>query len=156
MTDNMPVHFFDTSAISKHYHAESGTAKVDALLAAPNGDQVISRLSVVELHSVFAKKVRVGELDQLGFQRLTRRFRGDVAARRLQVIRLTAAHFQSAERLIRRLGLTQNLRTLDALQLAAALNLNELGQPIEFICAEQGLCKLALAEGLAVVNPEQS
>jgi hypothetical protein len=30
----MPVHFFDTSAISKHYHAESGTAKVDALLGA--------------------------------------------------------------------------------------------------------------------------
>ena len=107
-----------------------------------------------ELHSVFAKKVRIGEIDQASFQRLTRRFRGDVAAKRLRVIRLTAAHFQSAERLIRRIGLTKNLRTLDALQLAVALNLNEPGQPIEFVCADHALCTLAIAEGLSVVNPE--
>ncbi len=150
----MATHFFDTSAISKHYHAEKGTAKVDALLDWPKADQVISRLSVVELHSVFAKKVRIGELDAADFQNLTRRFRGDVAARRLQVIRLTAAHFQSAERLIRRIGLIKNLRTLDALQLAVAIDLNEPGQPIEFVCADHGLCSLAIAEGLSVVNPE--
>ena len=78
----MPVHFFDTSAISKHCHAETGTGKVDALLASPNASQVISRLSVVELHSVFANKVRVGQLDQASFQKMTRRFRGDVAAKR--------------------------------------------------------------------------
>ena len=150
----MPVHFFDTSAISKHYHAETGTAKVDALLNTPHASQVISRLSVVELHSVFAKKVRIGELDQTDFQKLTRRFRGDVAVRRLQVIRLTAAHFQSAERLIRRIGPTKNLRTLDALQLAMAISLNEPGRPIEFICADHALCILAIAEGLSVVNPE--
>jgi len=64
----MPLHFFDTSAISKHYHAETGTAKVDALLDLPNASQIISRLSVVELHSVFAKKVRIGELDQQIFR----------------------------------------------------------------------------------------
>jgi len=125
MSDKMPVHFFDTSAISKHYHAETGTAKVNALLDLPDASQVISRLSVVELHSVFAKKVRIGELDQANFQKLTRRFRGDVAAKRLRVIRLTAAHFQLAERLIRRIGLAKNRRTLDALQLALAINLNE-------------------------------
>ncbi len=109
---------------------------------------------MVELHSVFAKKVRIGELDQANFQKLTRRFRGDVAARRLRVIRLTAAHFQLAERLIRRIGLTKNLRTLDALQLAVAINLNEPIEPIEFVCADHGLCALAIAEGLSVVNPE--
>jgi predicted nucleic acid-binding protein len=152
----MAVHFFDTSAISKHYHAETGTAKVDALLVLPDANPVISRLSVVELHSVFAKKVRIGELDPASFQKLTRRFRGDVAARRLRVIRLTAAHYQSAERLIRRIGLTKNLRTLDALQLAVAINLNDPGQLIEFVCADQGLCTLAIAEGLSVVNPEDT
>ena len=150
----MPIHFFDTSAISKHYHGETGTAKVDALLDLPDASQVISRLSVVELHSVFAKKVRIGELGQADFQKMTRRFRGDVAAPRLQVIRLTAAHFQSAERLIRRIGPTKNLRTLDALQLAMALSLNEPAQPIEFVCADHALGALAIAEGLSVVNPE--
>jgi predicted nucleic acid-binding protein len=150
----MAIHFFDTSAISKHYHAETGTAKVDALLGLPAASQIISRLSVVELHSVFAKKVRIGELAPADFQKLTRRFRGDVAARRLRVIRLTAAHFQSAERLIRRIGLTKNLRTLDGLQLAVAISLNEPGQPIVFVCADQALGALAIAEGLSVVNPE--
>lgn len=150
----MPIHFFDTSAIAKHYHVETGTAKVDALLDLPNASQVISRLSVIELHSVFAKKVRIGELDQAVFQKLTRRFRGDVAARRLRVVRLAVAHFQSAERLIRRIGLTKNLRTLDAIQLAVAPNLNEIGSPIEFVCADQALCAQAVNEGLTVVNPE--
>jgi uncharacterized protein len=123
-------------------------------LGSTSANQLISRLSVVELHSVFAKKVRIGELDPADFQKLTRRFRGDVAARRLRVIRLTAAHFQSAERLLRRTGLTKNLRTLDALQLAVAINLNEPASPIEFVCADQALCTLAIAEGLSVVNPE--
>lgn len=147
----MPVHFFDTSAIAKHYHAETGTAKVDALLGVAGASQVISRLSVVEFHSVFAKKVRVGELDAAGFQKVTRRFRGDVAAKRLRVVRLPAAHFQSAERLIRRIGLTKNLRTLDALQLAVAISLNEPDQSIEFVCADQGLCTIAVDEGLSVI-----
>ncbi len=154
MSDKILVHFFDTSAISKHYHTETGTAKVDALLDVPNSSQVISRLSVVELHSVFAKKVRIGELDHADFQNLARRFRVDVAARRLRVIRLTAAHFQSAGRLIRRIGLTKCLRTLYALQLTVAINLNESGAPIELVCADQTLCTLAIAEGISVVNPE--
>jgi hypothetical protein len=63
-------------------------------------------------------------------------------------------YLQSAERLLRRIGLTKNLRTLDALQLAVAINLNEPGQPIEFVCADHGLGTLAIAEGLSVVNPE--
>ena len=143
----MPVHFFDTSAISKHYHAETGTAKVDALLDLPSASQVISRLSVVELHSVFAKKVRIGELDQADSEKLTRRFRGDVAARRWRTIRLTAAHFQSTERLLRRIGLTKKPPTLDALQLAVAINLNEPGQPIEFVCADHALCSVPRCAG---------
>ena len=152
----MPSHFFDTSAISKHYHAETGSAKVDALLALPDASQIISRLSVVELHSVFAKKIRTGELAPANFQRLTRRFRGDVAARRLRVVRLTAAHFQSAERLIRRIGPTKNLRTLDALQLAIALSLRDKALVTQLICADQNLCTIAAAEGLSVLNPELS
>lgn len=150
----MVIRYFDTSAISKHYHAETGTAKVDALLDSPDSTAVISRLSVVEFHSVFAKKVRLGELKAGDFQKLTRRFRGDVAARRLRVVRLTAAHFQSADRLIRRIGLSNNLRTLDALQLAVAISLNETGEPTDFVCADLALCAMAVAEGLSVTNPE--
>lgn len=150
----MADHFFDTSAISKHYHAETGTAKVDALLALPGATHAVSRLSVVEFHSVFAKKVRTGQIGRTDFVKLTRQFRADVAAKRLRVVRLLVTHYHQAERLIRRIGLTQNLRTLDALQLAVALDLNDPTRPVTFVCADQALCTIAASEGLTVVNPE--
>lgn len=150
----MPDDFFDTSALSKHYHEEPGTEKVDELLAVAGVNHAVSRLSVVELHSVFAKKVRTGQIGQADFERLTRQFRTDVAKKRLRVVRLTAAHYQSAEKLVRRIGPASNLRTLDALQLAIALSLNEPERLSTFVCADHALCAIATGEGLAVVNPE--
>jgi hypothetical protein len=150
----MPDNFFDTSALGKHYHQELGTPKVDQLLADPGSRHFISRLTVVEMQSVFAKKVRTGVLSLADFQLLGRRFRGDVRRRTFRVVRITAAHFESAERLIRRLAPSQNLRTLDALQLAVALDLKGQGLVGQFVCADQSLCTIATAEGLSVVNPE--
>lgn len=150
----MPDYFYDTSAIAKHYHPETGTAKVDALLAAVGASHTVSRLGVVELHSVFAKKVRTGQLARPDFERLTKRFRQDVRAKRLGVVRVSVAHFESAVALIRRIGPGQNLRTLDALQLAVALDLNDPARPMTLVCADGPLGSIAAAEGLVVINPE--
>jgi hypothetical protein len=46
--------FFDSSALAKIYHREIGTAEVDGIIRAPDSQILISRLSVVELSSVFA------------------------------------------------------------------------------------------------------
>src|SRR5947209_2015343 len=105
MADN----FFDTSALGKHYHLEVGTPRVDQLLAAPAARHYISRLTLVEIQSVFAKKVRTGVLSLSDFQVLCRRFHADVRRRTLHVVRITAVHFDAAERLIRRVAPTQNL-----------------------------------------------
>lgn len=150
MADN----FFDTSALGKHYHPEVGTPKVDALLATAGAQHFLSRLTVVELHSVIAKKVRTGALGLSACQLLGRRFRRDVRNRVFQVVRITSPHFQAAEKLVRRLAPTQNLRSLDALQLAVALDLHARGLITQFICADSRLCVIAANEGLAVVNPE--
>src|SRR4051794_31964785 len=139
----MPDNFFDTSALGKHYHREVGTPNVDLLLTDPGSRYLISRLTVVEIQSVFAKKVRTGALSLADFQLLCRRFRADVRRRRFGVVRITAAHFGAAERLIRRLAPTKNLRTLDALQLAVALDLRGLGLASQFICADHSLCSIA-------------
>jgi hypothetical protein len=127
---------------------------VDALLATAGATHTVSRLAVVELHSVFARKVRTGQLSRPAFDNLTRKFRQDVRAKRFFVVRLTVAHFEASVDLIRRIGPVQNLRTLDALQLAVALDLNEPGRPMTFVCADAALGTIATAEGLAVVNPE--
>lgn len=109
---------------------------MDALLAEAGASHTVFRLAVVELHSVFAKKVRTGQIVRTAFENLTRRFWRDVRARRLHVVRLTAAHFDAAVDLIRRAGPGQNLRTLVALQLAVVLDLNEPAQRITFLCAD--------------------
>ncbi|MEI7685622.1 MAG: type II toxin-antitoxin system VapC family toxin, partial [Planctomycetota bacterium] len=121
--------FFDTSALSKRYHAESGSANVDAIFETPTSQNYISRLSVVEMHSVFAKKVRVGLITLPAFHTLLQSFCLDVAEKRLRVIRMVGAHFHSAEQLLQRFGLHHNLRTLDALQLSAALSIHLPDQP---------------------------
>jgi hypothetical protein len=151
MADN----FFDTSALGKHYHTEVGTPQVDLLLADPGARHFISRLTVVEIQSVFAKKVRTGLLSLADFQLLCQRFLADVRRRRFQVVRVTVGHFQDAERLIRRLAPAHNLRTLDAIQLSVALDLHGQGLVTQFVCADHSLCSLAGGEGLVVVNPEK-
>ena len=150
----MPRYFFDTSAITKHYHNEVGTPRVDSLLAAPGGIFFVTRLAVVEVHSALAKKVRTGLLSRPNFEKMARRFRGDIRRRFWSTASLRVGHFHAGERLIRKVGLTRNLRTLDALQLAVALSLNDPVQPIDFVCADQALCAIAAAECLVVINPE--
>ena len=50
------VHYFlDSSALGKHYHAEIGTARVNALLQEPGTEYFLSRLTLVKVHSVLGK-----------------------------------------------------------------------------------------------------
>jgi predicted nucleic acid-binding protein len=51
----VPGYFFDTSVLAKLYHAETGSEKAEAL---------ISQLSLIEIQSVFATKVRTGVIDR--------------------------------------------------------------------------------------------
>jgi uncharacterized protein len=150
----MMLNFLDTSALAKHYGLEVGTAKLDALLDDPGRGHFISRLTVVELHSALAKRVRMGQLTPMEFRIIASRFRSDVVKKRFEVIRILNRHFQQAEQLLTRLALVQNLRTLDAIQLAVALVLNHPLQPVEFVCADRALCAIAAGEGLNVINPE--
>ena len=78
----MAIHYFDTSALGKHYHPEIGTPKVDNLLSSTGIEQTIFRLTVVEMQSVFAKKLRMGAISQMVFQNLSSRFRYDFKTRK--------------------------------------------------------------------------
>jgi hypothetical protein len=92
---------------------------VDLLWADAGAKLFISRLSVVETVSVFAKK-----------------------------------HFQEADRLLQQYGLSHAVYTLDALQLAVALDLHRRGLLAEAVAADRVFLTLAVAEGLKVMNPE--
>lgn len=147
-------YFFDTSAIVKYYHAEPGTAKVSKIFSEPDRKIAISSIGFIEIQSAFAIKVRSGTLNQknAGMQRA--RLMLDVAAGELEVYRLADQHLEAAEILIGRHSFTRRLRTLDALQLAVALDLSRQNLLDHFVVADQALAEVASLEGLKVINPE--
>lgn len=116
----MPGSFLDTSALAKHYHVEIGSAEVDRQWADLGRELFVSRIGVVEGISVFAGKVRTGELSPTSFAVLRKRFLNDVGGGRPRLVRLLIRHFKEADRLIGQHGLARRIRTLDALQLAVA------------------------------------
>jgi predicted nucleic acid-binding protein len=148
----MADRFFDTSAIVKHYRNEVGTDKVDNFLGESGCRHLISDLSVVELHSVFARLCRIGEISSADFHLARGRFLADIGAGLWQVGPVSAGHFHRAQQLLAHHGLSRSLRTLDALQLATALL--HPGKLDCFVCADSNLGLIAVAEGLSVVNPE--
>ena len=150
----MARYFFDTSAIVKYYHTEPGTAEVSRIFAEPDRKIAISSIGFAEIQSAIAIKVRSGSLDpkHAGIQRA--RLMLDVAAGEIEVYRLSDQHLEAAELLIGRHSFTRRLRTLDALQLAVALDLSRQNLLDHFVVADQALAEIASLEGLAVINPE--
>ena len=102
----------------------------------------------------FGRLVRTGTITPAEFHRLRGRLLSDIASGLWRVLQVTPADFQQAQQLLVRHATTRSLRTLDALQLAVALGLHGRGLVTQFVCADQALCAIATAEGLAVVNPE--
>jgi predicted nucleic acid-binding protein len=151
----MADYFFDSSALAKHYHAEVGSAKVEELLAEPGARYVVSRLTILELQSVFARKVRTHLITDADLELTRTRLFNDITQGQFQVIRMTDFHYREAERLIRKYASTRNLRTLDALQLAVALDHKRRQTFDYFVCADNALLSIAQEEGLLMMNPEQ-
>jgi len=147
-------YFFDSSALAKRYHPETGSSEVERLFAEPGREIRISRLSFVEIQSVCAMKVRGGFLTVEEAEMQRERLMADIASGEIEVRSVTAGHFTIAEQLIARHGYTHRLRTLDALQLAVACEL--WGEKLldKFVVADKVLGEVAALEGLLVLNPE--
>ena len=150
----MPSYFLDTSALAKAYRAEAGTDKVEKILAEPGSRIFISSLTCVEFQSVFAQKVRAGEATLADFELLRKKFGDDLKSKRIVVKTLYRRHQQAAEKLIAAHGPFRRLRTLDALQLAMAIELNGTGTTDHFVVADVHLAAVASLEGISVINPE--
>jgi predicted nucleic acid-binding protein len=96
----MPGDFLDTSALAKHYHPEQGSAEIDKLWSDPQQALFVSRLSALEIVSVFAGKVRAGAISTADFDALRRRFAADlVKSKRLTGVRLLVVHYQDCRSL---------------------------------------------------------
>ena len=103
----MADRLFDTSATVKHYLPETGTVKVDALLAEVGARHFLSELGVVELQSVFARQVRPGQITAADFALFRGRFLADIASGLWTVLPVTGTDFHLAQQLLARHGLTK-------------------------------------------------
>jgi predicted nucleic acid-binding protein len=151
----VPLFFLDTSALAKYYRRESGSDVIEQMFAHSGAQRVISRLALVEMESVFALKVRMGEINQQAALTLRQRLESDLGRRHILMAAVRDEHFQVAKLLIMKYGPDHGLRTLDALQLAVASGLQRAGFAPIFVAADQKLCQAAALEGLRVTNPEQ-
>lgn len=110
--------YLDTSALAKWYVAEAGSEAFAAFIAA-GPDAVTSRLTLVEMRCLLARRRRAGAfpaaIEALAWQRVTEQ----MAAGHVRVEAVPDARFAEALRLTERLA-ELPLRTLDALHLAAA------------------------------------
>ena len=149
----MPTFFLDTSAFAKLYHQEVGSDFIEQIVSAP-GTALVSRLTLIEMESVFAIKVRTGQLDQVGQDLARRRLRADISRGRIRVgPPIGERHFQDDRQLLITHGATMSLRTLDAIQLAVALDLLQTAAISVSVAADQRLCHAAAASGCPAMNP---
>ena len=150
----MASSFLDTSAPAKLYHEETGSDYVERILDQPGSKGIVSRLSLVEMESVFATKVRTGALDENGRSLALRRLRADIARNRLIVgPAIEPKHYRAAAKLLRVHGASRGLRTLDALQLAVALDMLDASSISVMVSADKRLCEVAEVCGCPAVDP---
>lgn len=141
--------FFDTSALVKRYYEEPGTETVDALIEGES-TVVISSLAVVETVSAFRRKYNRDGISELQMNRLLSAFFEEALAE-FVILPMDESAFQFSFSLV----LEHDLRTLDSLQLSAALTVDADDKPVTFVSADTELVAIADANGLTTVNPDE-
>lgn len=150
------VFYFDTSALVKRYVAEIGSEWVVALCHSSTGNTIgTARITQAEAAAAFASKRRSGGLSQAHHTGTLCDLAHDFAHQYL-LVEVNQPLVDLA------VGLTgrRKLRGYDAVQLAAALILNDLltqaqFSPLTFVAADDDLLAAARSEGLIADNPNR-
>lgn len=141
--------FFDTSALVKLFHEESGTEEVTELVEQHRGNLWCSALAQVELTSALFKRRRIGVLtkDQLSVALIGI----NTELHQFHLEPVGEPVISEAIDLIRRYGVAPGLRTLDALHLASFHLIADSSWTM--VASDKVLCKTARTESYKVVNP---
>ena len=148
----MAAYFFDSSALVKRHARETETAWVFSLVR-PSADNrlYIARITGVEVVSALTRRERAGLLTSSSVAKALTRFQREFANKYV-VIEVSPNLVAAAMNLAR----THALRSYDAVQLAAALEAHRARMgagTLVLVSADNALNSAAIAEGLAVDNP---
>ena len=150
----MATFFLDTSALVKRHVAEPGSAWVRYLTKAKAAHTLfIARITAVEVFAAITRRQRGGSLSAPQAGAILGHFRRHLAQRYI-IVEVTPPLVTDAMLSAR----THGLRAYDAVQLTAALEANRIYQtaglgPVTLVSADQELNAAAVAEGLAVEDP---
>jgi predicted nucleic acid-binding protein len=137
--------FVDTSALVKYYYPEVGSERVETILSKAK-KVYLCQIAVTEFASALMKKMRTGTLGKEKQVILWNVFLDDLKAGQMELIHLDDRHYLKAADIIRDYGQKEGMRTLDSLQLVAALDVPDA----KFIAADKSLSRLANKMGLNV------
>jgi predicted nucleic acid-binding protein len=150
----MTTYYLDTSALIKHYVAESGSAWLDSVVFEAEDVLILtSRLTIVEVWSALARRRREASISAQHHVDALNAFREDGLIRYL-FIEFEPPVIEAAGQLLEQ----HPLRAYDSVQLASALVAGQtlvdaaLPQPT-FLSADGSLLTFAQAEGLLTDNP---
>lgn len=132
----------------KRYYEEDGTEVVDDLIE-DDRTVVISSLSVIETISAFKRKYNRDELSESEMNELLSVFFQE-ALEDFLILPLEESILQFSFDLI----LEDDLRTLDSLQLSAALSIDSDEDTVVFVCADRDLVSIADARHVETVHPD--
>ena len=114
--------FLDTSSLIKLYHQEEGSDFVVEVLSNDVVEIFLSELAVLEFRAALWKKIREKEIEEKVAIEVIKCFQNDV--NNFQWILLQSDLVESASHLLMNYGI-RGLRTLDSLELEAALTLRD-------------------------------
>lgn len=147
------IYFLDTSALAKRYLTERGSARIRRLLSGKDDVFYHAFIAPVEFASAIYRRHRGGELTIDETTTLLRSYAAH-AHQEYLLVPYSDALMAKAAMLVSRSA----LRTVDAVQLACALELRDMlpleDLPVCFIAADDRLLNAARAEHLQVLNPE--
>lgn len=143
-------YFFDTSALVKIYHRESGTSDVLSLYKNYGHLIQISELGRVELISTIHRKLREGEITSETRDALLEKFHDDIDSR-YETLQFSSLVTEEAEILIGIYGKEYSLKTLDSIQFAFFRVYCE--SDTVFVCSDIKFCRLVEKEGFEVLVP---
>lgn len=150
----MAAYFLETSALVKQYVLEQGTGWVQSLLSPGSGHTCwVSEIVGVELLAAIHRRSQIGTITVVQVQHAEQLFRAEFATR-FRSLQVAGRVVRLAMDLVTR----QSLRAYDSVQLASAILVNNdyeqrgLPGPV-FVCADNQLNRIAVAERLTVDDP---
>ena len=142
-------YFFDTSALIKIYHIETGSDGVLDIYNSVN-TITISELSKIEFLSTISKKYREKEINEETLEAVISKFEEDLK-NKFKLFRFSSLVLDESRTLIKKHAKDFSLKTIDSIQLAFFKTYCEDEEV--FVCADKKLVKVAELEGFTVMVP---